>query len=263
MKNQEQIKRTWDNIYEYLFPNYGEAANFLTKDTLLFTIKDQHEKSVILHILRAHNIDVQNKNVLDLGCGTGRLSFFFQRLGATVVGVDISSKYIGQAISLGSSYGSNVIFIQSDVKEYLAKTTTKFDIVVMSGICYLYPEEELKVLITLLFNVISVTSFIIVKDHIATKKLKVDKIYEVPSYFRSKKFWFELSESVDMNINFYPCDLYLYSILGKRKQYLTYLRFLCKANFLLFPFDYLLNKVRSYIIVLYKGNSKHAGRYLG
>jgi 2-polyprenyl-3-methyl-5-hydroxy-6-metoxy-1,4-benzoquinol methylase len=49
--------------------------------------------------------DIRDKQVLDLGCGTGRLSRWLAKRGATVLGIDFSEKSI--AIATRESSGSN------------------------------------------------------------------------------------------------------------------------------------------------------------
>ncbi len=55
-----------------------------------FKIVTQAEEKVLLSLIR----DVEAKDILDVGCGTGRYTKRFEDLGARVVGIDFSRKMI-------------------------------------------------------------------------------------------------------------------------------------------------------------------------
>ncbi len=64
------------------------------------------------------NGDIKGLKVMDLGCGTGMLSFGAWMLGAgSVVGYDISQKAIAIAESHASSVGADISFKLSDINE--------------------------------------------------------------------------------------------------------------------------------------------------
>lgn len=58
--------------------------------------------------------DVQNKVILDSGCGSGKMSVFFALKGANVIGIDKDSACIDRATKLAHSCGvqSNCLFLQ-------------------------------------------------------------------------------------------------------------------------------------------------------
>ncbi|MCL2296198.1 MAG: METTL5 family protein [Methanomassiliicoccaceae archaeon] len=60
--------------------------------------------------------DIKGLKVMDLGCGTGMLSFGSWMLGAaSVVGYDVSQKAIGLAASHADSIGADISFSVSDI----------------------------------------------------------------------------------------------------------------------------------------------------
>ncbi|MDR1690331.1 MAG: METTL5 family protein [Candidatus Methanoplasma sp.] len=64
------------------------------------------------------NGDIKGLKVLDLGCGTGMLSFGSWMMGAgAVVGYDTSLKAIDIASSYADSISADISFIHSDVKD--------------------------------------------------------------------------------------------------------------------------------------------------
>ena len=75
-----------------------------------------------------------NKNILDLGCGTGETDIFFKKYGAkSVVGVDFNEKSIKQANTYKQLLKlKNITFIYDDILNF--KTKKKIDIVVCKGV---------------------------------------------------------------------------------------------------------------------------------
>ncbi len=67
-------------------------SKLLTKDN-----KPQADVVRFVDFLREGKIDISSAQVLDLGSGTGRNSFYFSELGAEVVGFEISGTAIGIA----------------------------------------------------------------------------------------------------------------------------------------------------------------------
>ncbi|MCL1978749.1 MAG: METTL5 family protein [Methanomassiliicoccaceae archaeon] len=64
------------------------------------------------------NGDIKGLKIMDLGCGTGMLSFGSWMLGAgSVVGYDISQKAIDLAAAHADSIGADVSFMLSDVND--------------------------------------------------------------------------------------------------------------------------------------------------
>ena len=45
----------------------------------------------------AHALDLRNKHVLEIGCGTGRLPLLYQHLAARIVGVDLNESMLKTA----------------------------------------------------------------------------------------------------------------------------------------------------------------------
>ena len=72
--------------------------------------------------------DIKNKSILHLQCHFGQDSISLARLGANVVGVDLSDKSIEKARQLNEICKQNVKFINSDVYEIGDKIVEKFDI---------------------------------------------------------------------------------------------------------------------------------------
>ena len=89
--------------------------------------------------------DVKGKKILHLLCHIGLDTLSLARMGADVVGVDISSKAIGHARDLAKEIGVDARFICSDVYNIQDYLDEKFDIVFMSiGVtCWIDDWEKL------------------------------------------------------------------------------------------------------------------------
>ncbi len=75
---------------------------------------------------------VRKKNfVLDVGCGTGRLAFVLEKLGAEVTAIDISSKMIEKAKKKAKNIDSKINFLSGDFLELINEK--KYDYIFLSG----------------------------------------------------------------------------------------------------------------------------------
>jgi len=76
--------------------------------------------------------DVAGKSILHLQCHFGQDSLSLARLGAKVVGVDLSDEAIKTAQQLNQELGLDTEFVVSDVLELIDKIDQKFDMVFTS-----------------------------------------------------------------------------------------------------------------------------------
>ena len=73
---------------------------------------------------------MKDKKVLDVGCGGGILAEALSELGANVTGIDASENTIGVAKSHSNSVGSDVIYIQNTIEEFISShPNEKFDVI--------------------------------------------------------------------------------------------------------------------------------------
>jgi len=118
----EEAKR-YDAIYEENKPFHQRFIDNLFRRVIL--------RRFSLVINRCG--DVRKKNILDVGCGSGRYSLELASKGAHVVGIDISRKMLSMAEERAREGGlSNCIFIQGDFHEMYFRAT--FDIVLSIGV---------------------------------------------------------------------------------------------------------------------------------
>jgi len=73
--------------------------------------------------------DVSGKSILHLQCHFGQDTLSLARMGADVVGVDLSDASIAAARQLNDELGLNAEFVESDVLELIGKIDHQFDMV--------------------------------------------------------------------------------------------------------------------------------------
>ncbi len=117
-------EREWEREYS--------KSKFLTKEN-----KPQSDVVRFAKWLKDNDIDIENKKILDLGCGTGRNSYYFAELGADVTGIEISKTALDIAkenlISISSdiSHDMNddrISYIKGSIGEKLSFEDKAFDI---------------------------------------------------------------------------------------------------------------------------------------
>ena len=76
--------------------------------------------------------DVSGKSILHLQCHFGQDTLSLARMGAQVVGIDLSDEAIAAARKLNEELGLNAEFVESDVLDLIGKLDQEFDMVFTS-----------------------------------------------------------------------------------------------------------------------------------
>jgi demethylmenaquinone methyltransferase/2-methoxy-6-polyprenyl-1,4-benzoquinol methylase len=110
------------------------------------------------------NLIPENSNILDVGCGTGRLAFHLSEHCKKIVGVDVSSENISVAnANLISKKINNIKFVQGDITKLKNIENDKFDYAVIT---YVIHEMDKNERIKVLLHVKSIANQIIIGDYI-------------------------------------------------------------------------------------------------
>lgn len=127
----------------------------------------------------------EDSTVIDVGCGTGRLSFQFSDYCKKVVGLDLSSKNISVAeTNLKLNPKKNISFIHGDVNKVAEHFSEKFDYAIMTYVIHEMPENER---VKVLTDLKKVARNIILGDYIApTPKTLWGGINVIVEYFAGK-----------------------------------------------------------------------------
>jgi len=111
-------------------------------------------------------INLKNKILLDLGCGTGRLSFQFAKQCKKVVGVDFAESMILQAKNYAKLHNiKNVEYFVSDLQN--VKLEGKFDIIFFGGVLMCIDDVDVNQIIKNLHPLLNDDSVIVNRDTVS------------------------------------------------------------------------------------------------
>ncbi len=122
MDNYIEInKKSWNSrVDTHVASEFYDMENFLNGKNSL--------KSIELNLLG----DLKGKKVLHLQCHFGQDSISLARMGAEVVGIDLSDKAIDKASEIAHKLNANARFIQADIYDLKNHLNEEFDIVFTS-----------------------------------------------------------------------------------------------------------------------------------
>lgn len=89
-------------------------------------------------------LDSERNLVLDLGCGTGTLTELMYRKGYDMIGVDISDAMLNRAMEKKERSGSEILYLQQDMRELELYSTVGTIFCVCDSLNYILEEEELE-----------------------------------------------------------------------------------------------------------------------
>lgn len=166
MKNE--IEKNWDEM-SMAYENFTED-----EDSYSYTI----EWPCIQKMLPK----LDGKKVLDLGCGTGRFSFLFEKENPlSILGVDISEQMLNIAKNKALNRNSKVKFIQYDISNLNTYNNEKFDFIFSSTTFHYI--RDLNGLFNNIYNLLDEKGICIVSlmHPVYTSQYPVDKNGEFPS----------------------------------------------------------------------------------
>lgn len=108
--------------------SWGKVANWYDR---LLADPDSYQSQVILPNLRRVLGEVTGQKILDLGCGQGLFSVAMAKLGAVVIGVDISPELLKIAEAQSEKSGQKIDFRVSSADKLDFLSAGLFDVVVM------------------------------------------------------------------------------------------------------------------------------------
>jgi len=93
--------------------NYSVFSNYY--DLLTNNVNYKERAKYFLAIINEYKKDLNEKILLDVGCGTGSLSLEFNEIGFEVIGVDISYDMLNMAMK--KSEGKQILYLNQDIVE--------------------------------------------------------------------------------------------------------------------------------------------------
>lgn len=92
--------------------------------------EDRNRDRILPAMCRLCEGDLKGKRALDVGCGSGHLSFFLEQQKAVVFGIDSSTVLIHEARRKARLHNSNVEFIVSDASALSFAAEGMFDFII-------------------------------------------------------------------------------------------------------------------------------------
>lgn len=141
------------------------VANLSENIPLQAVFKDMLEKEII-----SRNVSLTaGLDVLDLGCGSGRMTIFFAQRCGKAVGVDFSGGLLRIAIENSRPLGlGNLIFIQQRVEHFLSRH--KFDIIFIGGVLSYLNDQEIEEVLSNVKQMLKAGGRLIVRESLSQRR---------------------------------------------------------------------------------------------
>ena len=107
-------------------------------------------KEYILRELKKEKID--SGLVLDLGCGTGRMTRLLAQAGYDMIGVDVSDEMLMIARDISAEAEDGILYLLQDMREFELYGTVRAVVSVCDSMNYIMEEEELYQVFSLVNN---------------------------------------------------------------------------------------------------------------
>ncbi len=107
-------------------------------------------KEYILRELKKENIE--SGLILDLGCGTGRMTRLLAKAGYDMIGVDVSEEMLMIARDISAGKADGILYLLQDMREFELYGTVRAVISVCDSMNYIMEEEELSQVFSLVNN---------------------------------------------------------------------------------------------------------------
>jgi SAM-dependent methyltransferase len=115
-----------------------------------------------------------NKNIIDIGCGTGRFPFFISDKSKVVLGIDLSDKNIKRAnLNLVNNFNNKISFQHKSINEIISDGKEHFDYAVLTYVIHEVDKDER---INLLKDISLIADKIIIGDYLVDRPAGVWRI---------------------------------------------------------------------------------------
>lgn len=103
----------------------------------------------LVHLLRRYG--VKDGLVLELGCGTGKMTRLLAKAGYDMIGVDVSEEMLGIARQAEST-GADILYLNQDMREFELYGTVGAVVSICDSMNYITEEEDLRKVFSLVNN---------------------------------------------------------------------------------------------------------------
>lgn len=136
---------------------------------------------------KIRNLIPAGSNVIDIGCGTGRLAFSLSGICRDILAIDLSEKNIRTAkTTLEEIRKDNITFLHSDLASILNREGIHFDFAILS---YILHEVESDERVRILKDTATIADRIIISDHLPDASVTGKVIREVMEFFAGREHY--------------------------------------------------------------------------
>lgn len=142
---------------------------------------------------------VSRKKVLDIGCGTGLLSVKLAKMGAEVIGVDLSARMLEVAEERAKSLNLPITFFQQPMQELVGFSDVDVAVIAIDSLNYVTKREEVVQTLQNVYDALKVGGVLLFDVH---STFKTDVIFmEGPFTFDNERiaYIWETEEGEDMH----------------------------------------------------------------
>ncbi|MCK4730457.1 MAG: class I SAM-dependent methyltransferase [Candidatus Aenigmarchaeota archaeon] len=214
-----------DIFWEGRFKKYGHTG---WSDQIIYKYDQPLRLRVIKNILNKIQGSIENKKILDVGCGVGDFSIMFAKMSAEVTGIDISEKAVGEAKK--KAKGLCCDFKVTSIKNMDFQKS--FDIILSITVLQHIPNKDLLSSIQKLADSLNIEGYIYILET-APVKLNQNTTNSEYQHFHTRKDWIKLFEKASMKLQFeivYPGFGLSLIRLGDNIARAIYNRFISKKN---------------------------------
>ena len=202
---------TYEGKRRYQSLDVAGAYDRMRFTSLKGKLTDRLEKKAIETALKKTN--VLNGLVLDIPCGTGRMTEMLLKKGFEIVAADISDAMIAHAIKRNEHFGNKVKFVKADI-ENLIFNDSSFDVVLTIRLMHHIPPEHHSVVLRELSRVARRWVVITFSNKYSLQNMRRDLISRFtksPRYSISPSLFRQEVDEVGFNIVEYIPMLPLFS----------------------------------------------------
>lgn len=208
---------------------FDERANKEVENLLSITeyqdaenVKERHEKESKILL---NELDLDNKKILEIGCGIGRWAEVFQDKCLSYNGIDYSENLINIA---NENYKYDNCHFQcmsaTDISKDSLKINPPFDIIIITGVLLYINDEDIKKISEIISNLIHEDSVIFIKEPLSNigERLTLKDFYseelenEYNAIYRTPEELLSLFENVKDDYSVKRGDMY--NDLNKREE---------------------------------------------
>lgn len=208
----------WDERFE-------QIGNTGYRNQIIYKYDQSLRLKVIDKIVHRFQGAIENKSILDVGCGTGDFSILFAKKGANVIGIDITKKAIEKARI--KAKGLSCIYYINSINDVDFKPQS-FDVISSITVLQHIPDDHILKSIKKLVSCLKNGGYIYILET-APSNVDRDKAKLEFLYTRTDSEWIRMFESLEVKLVHKQCypilGLYLIGLSAKLAKTLRHIIF--------------------------------------